>query len=272
MADTTHISWADATFNPWIGCTRISPACDHCYAATWGVRFGYEWGTKPVRTKAANWAKPRTWNREAAQSGKQRFVFCASLADVFDNQADPAWRADLFDLIEATPALTWLLLTKRIGNVGRLMDEIGRDRFPSNVGLGATFANQEEYDRDRMKLAVAGANGAAFTFGSFEPLLSPIIVDRHAFEPLLNPIIDNHAPDWVIVGGETGKDARPMHAAWVRSIRDQCEFSGRAFHFKQWGAFGEDGVRRGVKKNGRMLDGVVHDARPAPRVMMREAA
>ncbi|SOD00191.1 Phage protein Gp37/Gp68, partial [Rhizobium sp. AN5] len=121
MADSTNISWADMTFNPWIGCTRIAPACDGCYAAhlmetrmhraEWGGP-GKGNGTR-ARTSAANWRKPLAWNATAAKEGTRPFVFCASLADVFDNAIPEEWRRDLFDLIRATPHLVWLLLTKR---------------------------------------------------------------------------------------------------------------------------------------------------------------
>lgn len=242
MAENTKIEWADHTFNPWMGCTKVGPGCDNCYAeALMDTRYGrVEWGAgKPrVRTSPSNWAKPRKWNRDTPGA----FVFCSSLADVFDNEVSPVWRADLFDLIAATPNLTWLLLTKRIGNVGRMMDGIGLDRLPSNVGLGATMVNQAEYDRDRIKLAAAGANGAAFTFGSFEPLVGPIV-------------LDSSAPDWIIVGGESGPNARPMNLDWARSLRRQSAELGRVFNFKQVGG-------RTADKGGHLLDGKEYLARP----------
>ena len=133
MADQTNISWADMTFNPVIGCARVSPACDGCYAAhmmetrfgrvTWGGP-GKGVGTR-VRTSPANWRKPLAWNRASAASGTRPFVFCASLADVFDNQWQKEWRRDLFDLIGATPNLIWLLLTKRPQNIIKMCAESG---------------------------------------------------------------------------------------------------------------------------------------------------
>src|SRR5690606_6755409 len=117
------------------------------------------------------------------------YVFCASLADVFDNAWEPEWRADLFDLIAQTPRLTWLLLTKRPQNIVAMSMAAGG--LPKNAAIGATMVTQAEYDRDRMKLFdAAQIVQPAFTFGSFEPLLGPIILDRYA-------------PDWIIVGGET---------------------------------------------------------------------
>lgn len=240
MAENTKIEWADHTFNPWMGCTKVGLGCDNCYAeALMDTRYGrVKWGAgKPrIRTSASNWAKPRKWNRDTPGA----FVFCSSLADVFDNEVDPAWRADLFALIDDTPNLTWLLLTKRIGNVHRMVGAV-----PNNVAIGATMVNQDEYDRDRMKLrAVKNDFEPAFTFGSFEPLVGPII-------------LDNNAPDWIIVGGESGPNARPMDLDWARSLRRQSTELGRVFNFKQVGG-------RGADKGGHTLDGETYFARPNP--------
>lgn len=241
MGDTTKIEWADKTFNPWMGCTRVSPACDNCYAAEMmGTRYGrVRWGAGEPRVRTKDWSKPRKWNRDTPGA----FVFCASLADVFDNEVSPEWRADLFKLIDDTPNLVWLLLTKRIGNVFKMMDGI---RMPRNVAIGATMANQAEYDRDRMKLAeVRFALHPVFTFGSFEPLLGPVILDKNA-------------PDWIIVGGESGPNARPMSLDWARSLKRQSEELGRVFNFKQVGG-------RRADKGGHTLDGVTYFDRPAVR-------
>ncbi|KAB2676749.1 DUF5131 family protein [Brucella tritici] len=229
MAENSKIEWTDHTFNPWIGCTKVSPACDGCYAenlmqnrmgrVNWGA------GEDRQRTSEANWRKPLSWDRAAAASGKRTFVFCASLADVFDNEVDDRWRADLFGLINRTPHLTWLLLTKRIGNVRRMTDPMrGNPLLPSNAGIGATIVNQDEYDRDAPKLSdVKDCRGPLFTFVSMEPLLGPIKLDRHA-------------PDWVIVGGETDQGshkARHADPVWFRSIRDQARALHRTFFMKQ---------------------------------------
>jgi protein gp37 len=246
MGETTKIEWADHTFNPWIGCTKVSPACDNCYAAElMDNRYGRaKWGAGEARARTApsNWQQPRRWNKVAERDGTRPFVFCASLADVFDNEVDDDWRADLFKLIEGTPQLIWLLLTKRIGNVPRMMAALGYNEFPPNVAIGATMANQEEYDRDRMKLAWVSTAGALFTFGSFEPLLGPVILDKNA-------------PDWIIVGGESGKSARPMQLEWARSLQTQSVDLGRVFNFKQVGGRGSD-------KGGHTLDGATYFARP----------
>lgn len=245
MADHTKIEWADMTFNPWIGCTRVSPACDHCYAADMmDTRYGrVKWGAGEPRsrTSTANWRKPIQWDKAAEKSGTRPFVFCSSLADVFDNEVDPQWRADLFELIRNTPNLVWLLLTKRISNVERMIAEIGR--LPGNVAIGATMANQLEYSRDSWRLArIKAALAPLFTFGSFEPLLGPIQLDRNA-------------PDWVIVGGESGPNARYMDRLWAIGIKEDAERLGRVFNFKQNGGRTSD-------KGGHELDGETYFDRP----------
>jgi protein gp37 len=235
MGDTTKIEWCDKTFNPWVGCTKISPACDHCYAESWAKRAGSPelWNGKRRRTTPANWRKPLKWDREAAELGVRYRVFCASLADVFDNAAPLAWRTDLFRLIHETPNLDWQLLTKRIGNVPTMLRVLGDDALPQNVWLGSTVVNQDEADRDIPKLL---AVPAAVRFLSMEPLLGPVT---------LNPwLLSEHGRrhigaqpgiSWVIVGGESGANARPMNPVWVRSLRDQCAKARVAFFFKQHG-------------------------------------
>lgn len=245
----TSIGWTDFSFNPWVGCTKVSAACDNCYAEGWAKRAGRDvWGHgKPrQRTTEANWREPLKWNAAAKAAGIRKRVFCASLADVFDNEVEEHWRRDLFKLIEATPALTWLLLTKRIGNVAKMTDPMrGNPLLPRNVALGATMANQEEYDRDRFKLADAKrVCGPLFTFASLEPLLGPVI-------------LDSYAPDWIIVGGESGSVVRPMKVEWARSLRDQCARLKRSFFFKQWGG-------RTPDAGGKLLDGREHQEFPTP--------
>lgn len=247
MGENTKIEWADHTFNPWIGCTKVSPACDNCYAeALMDTRYGrVQWGAGEdrSRTAASTWRNPVKWNRDAIAAGTRPFVFCASLADVFDNEVDERWRQDLFDLIEATPALVWLLLTKRIGNVRRMTDPMRACRpIPANAAIGATMANQEEYDRDAPKLAATKDLGALFTFGSFEPLLGSIFMDEYA-------------PDWVIVGGESGQNARGMPLPWARSLHRQSVELNRVFNFKQVGG-------RTADKGGHELDGRTYFGRP----------
>lgn len=242
MSENTKIEWATHTFNPWEGCQKVGPGCDHCYAETRNARYAsgtaINWGPGAPRrrTSASNWAKPIAWNAAHdaffAEHGHRQRVFCASLADVFDNEVDPAWRMDLFSLIAKTPKLDWLLLTKRIGNVQKMSsgDGLMFDMLASRVWLGATIVNQDEADRDIPKLL---AVPAARRFLSMEPLLGAVD---------LTPMFEHRAEqwndtgvDWVIVGGESGPGARPMHPDWARDLRDQCATAGVPFLFKQWG-------------------------------------
>lgn len=233
MSENTAIAWAHDTFNPWEGCQKVGPGCDNCYAEARNARYGggvaANWGPGAPRrrTSPANWAKPVKWDREAAASGAPRRVFCASLADVFDNAAPKEWRADLAALILRTPHLTWMLLTKRIGNAGDMLSEMFPESVPANVWIGMTVVNQKEADRDWDHLnRIKHCYGVSRVFLSIEPMLAPI--DLSIFAGWL---------DWVIVGGESGPQARPIHPDWARQVRDFCALHGIAFFFKQWGEF-----------------------------------
>ena len=285
MAENTKIEWADHTFNPWIGCTKVGPGCDHCYAERqdrhrkW-TPAGWGDGAPRHRTSEANWEKPLRWDRDAERLGIRYRVFCASLADVFDNKVDPDWRADLFRLISQTPHLDWLLLTKRISNAKSMIDRAmtdghlrtaGAAPWPwPNVWLGATIVNQEEADRDIQKLLKIPAT---VHFLSMEPLLGPVDL---AFTDYSDGMIVEkmHDIDWVIVGGESGPHAREMRPNWARSIRDQCRQYSVPFLFKQWGEYAPsvsilDSYTRdlmfrvGKKKAGRELDGETFTEFPA---------
>jgi protein gp37 len=317
MSKNSKIEWTDHTFNPWEGCTKVGPGCDHCYAEVRNARYAggqsINWGpgVPRRRTSQSNWNKPLKWNKEAdaffAEHGRRQRVFCASLADVFDNEVDPQWRHDLFALIEATPNLDWLLLTKRIGNVNKLVDRSAFEACP-NIWLGATIVNQVEADRDIPKLLDIPVK---IRFLSMEPLLEAVSLRWLAGWPQNEPTIAQNPSgytdqydglrqlDWVIVGGESGPEARPMHPDWARSLRDQCEAAGVPYLFKQWGEWcprgpeslgypsvegvprlrmtdaGHDGQdlnssgnndvwmnRAGKKEAGRMLDGITHDGYP----------
>jgi protein gp37 len=279
----TGIEWADSTFNPWIGCTKVSPACDHCYAerdmakrlkvVQWGA------GQPRKRTSAANWKLPTQWNSkpfcqcsrcgwrgEASQADlcpqcndltldlARRRVFCASLADVFDNEVDAEWRDDLMGLIWSTPNLDWLVLTKRIGNVQRLLDELSgrplepgeRMVLPRNVWLGATICNQDEADRDIPKLLRVPAR---VRFLSIEPMLGAVNLNRIRDPDFrvtgsgLSGAGYQSRIDWIICGGESGPHARPMHPDWVRSLRDQCAAAGVPFFVKQLSSGGSKPIK-----------------------------
>lgn len=248
MGEGSKIEWCDHTFNPWTGCTKVSPACDNCYAETWAKRTGSPqlWNGERRRTSSTNWQAPVKWNRVAQRDGTRAKVFCASLADVFDNQVPERWRDDLWHRIDQTPHLDWLLLTKRPQNIAKMLPDprTGTPEWGNgwpNVWLGTTVENQEEADRRIPHLL---AVPAAKRFLSCEPLLGPVDLTAKAwrdcyieecggagkeFVPLINDI------DWVITGGESGPGARPMHPDWARSLRDQCQAAGVPFFFKQWG-------------------------------------
>lgn len=231
MAEATAIAWCDSTFNPWIGCTKVGPGCDHCYAEAldkrhrWGGATHWGSGVERKRTSEANWAKPLAWNRAREKDGKTHRVFCASLADVFDNDVPDEWRRDLWDLIETTPRLTWLLLTKRIGNALRMLrtnDWAASPRW--NVWLGATVVNQEEADRDIPKLL---ATPARVRFVSYEPALGP--VDWTKFPGI----------DWIIIGGESrqgGPLARRFKYEWAYQTITHARLIGARPFMKQTGS------------------------------------
>ncbi len=226
MAEST-IEWTDFTFNGWIGCTRVGPGCDNCYAAAQDRFRGWTpegWGSgKPrKRTSEANWKQPLRWNKAASVRNMRARVFCSSLADVFDNEVDHSWRVDLAKLIYTTPMLDWQLLTKRIGNAARMLQLMFPAGTPANVWVGATIVNREELLRDGPKLI---ATPASVRFWSAEPLLEDFgEVPRHLL------------PNWVIVGGESGSRARPMDLAWAESLVRQCEAGGARVFVKQLGA------------------------------------
>ena len=172
MAADSRIEWTHHTFNPWTGCQKVGPGCDHCYAEAWAKRTGIVlWGPQAKRrlTSDANWRKPMKWNREAPVTGKYR-VFTASLADVFDNRAPEGARERLWDLVRDTPNLLWIVLTKRIGNIPAMLPPDWGEGYP-NVVLGITVVDQEEADRDVPKLLRVPARWRAL---SMEPLLGPV--------------------------------------------------------------------------------------------------
>ena len=270
MGDITAIEWCDHTFNPWWGCSRVSPACRHCYADRDAQRYGHQvWRRHGPRRMLsdANWARPIKWNRDAQRAGVPAKVFCASMADVFEDHPDVAEpRERLWELIAATPWLVWQLLTKRPENITRMAP--WGDDWPDNVWAGTSVESQPWTERVEVLVQVP----AKVRFLSCEPMLGPVDLTRWmpagdarwrcsgclAFyagpwqetcpgcgrrgywcgshpgngRPGGQPL------SWVICGGESGPKARPMHPAWARQLRDQCDAAGVPFFLKQWGEWG----------------------------------
>ncbi len=270
MSDQTAIQWTDHTFNPWWGCARVSPACRFCYADTLAHRWGHElWRRHGPRRMMSdqNWAKPLRWNRDAERAGKPALVFCASMADVFEEHPEPdintqldAARIRLWNLIEQTPWLRWQLLTKRPENVQSMVP--WGDDWPSTVWLGVSTENQRYADE---RLPVLVGIPAKTRFISAEPLLGPVDLSRWLPVPFerdqrgywlygRDPFgadkrwLPGQTIGWVITGGESGAKHRPMEADWARFLRDQCTAAKVPFLFKQWGG-------RTSKAGGRELDG-----------------
>jgi protein gp37 len=229
LAEHSKIEWTDHTFNPWTGCTNVSPGCDHCYAEVWSKRSGQvRWGNYPRRrTTADYWKAPIVWNeRQAlflAAHGRRQRVFCASLADVFDNQVPVEWRMDLFKLIRSCPQLDWLLLTKRPQNISKMLpSDWGKGGYP-NVWLGTTAEDQERYNQRWKHLCIVPA---VVRFVSYEPAIGPLRING-----------DEVLPDWLICGGESGHSARPVSKSWVETVIADCRDLGIAPFFKQWGSY-----------------------------------
>ena len=265
MGFNSEISWTRDTFNPFWGCTQVSPACDHCYANTFAHRMGFDlWGPAAPRRFFGDkhWSEPVKWNRLAEREGKRRQVFCGSMCDVMETHKDAAMneqlneaRERLYQLIEQTEWLDWMLLTKRPQEYRKKLPRPWRSTPRPNVWLMTTVENEDYLWRaDELLKAPAAVYGL-----SIEPLLGPI--------QLPGAFLKLGGRGWVIVGGESGQSARKMQSQWVRDLRDQCVDRGVPFHFKQWGTFGvgPDGgelVRLGVEKAGRMLDGREWDEVP----------
>jgi protein gp37 len=221
MGAVTKIEWCDHTFNPWWGCTQVSPLCDHCYAMMLDVRWHKRahWGPGAPRRYFgdAHWREPLKWQRAAQTEGRRHRVFCASMADVFDNEADPAIRDRLWSLILRTPDLDWILLTKRIGNAPQMLPESWGAGYP-NVWL-LISVDQTGVERDVPKLLAIPAVVHGL---SIEPQLAPVSLG--GFTPQLQ---------WVINGGESGGGARPYHVEWARSLLAECRSAGTAIFIQK---------------------------------------
>ncbi len=317
MGANSKIEWTDHTFNPWRGCTKVAAGCANCYAERDAERFPDKlgiWGERGTRVVAAEstWKEPLKWNKAAAAAGERQRVFCASLADVFEDWSGPIhdsngnvliidqvgdWRflwpedeitraflrgehgkragtmndvrVKLFALIDATPNLDWLLLTKRPENIARMWcSHVNTDGSPPsklrrpNVWLGTSIATQEDADQNIPELLKC-RDLAPVLFVSAEPLLGPVefsdVTKRaDAVQQLGKKALAGI--DWLICGGESGPGARPMHPDWARSLRDQGTAAGVPFFFKQWGEWGPfDECMRSPKSMYAHRDGTISD-------------
>lgn len=268
MARNSAITWTHHTFNPWWGCWKISAGCDNCYASSFDHRLGgHHWGKEFPRRffGDAHWREPLAWNKDAAARGVRERVFCASMADVFEKRAGTAGaeldaaRERLWTLIQSTPALDWLLLTKRPEAMKNMLPWTRREPLLGaagpwpNVWLGTTVENASYVHRAN----TLREEPAAVRFISYEPALGPIA-----------DAIDLAGIHWIVCGDESGAGRRPADPAWFRALRDRCEHADVAFHFKQWAgepAAGIEGKRVSGKIHLPVLDGRVHAAFPEVR-------
>lgn len=242
----TKIEWTDTvlpngstvqgyTFNPWWGCAKVSEGCKNCYAESLDHRYGgAHWGLNVYRKFQSEkyWKGPVNWNLTALRQGHRAKVFCASMADLFEfNPALDDTRQRVFDLIEITPHLDWLLLTKRPENILDMLPRHWQNmsELPSNVWLGCTAENQERFDQRIKSLEkIKEYYPQTITFMSMEPLLGDINMQT---------IYGSGTLDWVIVGGESGPKARPMNPRWAWKIIATCLEWNIPVFFKQWGEY-----------------------------------
>jgi protein gp37 len=252
MGKETGIAWTDHTFNPWWGCTKVSPGCDNCYAETFDKRLGGgHWGKGVPRREFSDkhWAEPLKWNADAAKAGRLAKVFCASMADVMDDEAPIGARERLWALVDATPNLFWQLLTKRPHRYVRYLPE---DFKHLNVGLGFTAENQQFYNV-RMNAAIPGAKTLFPPTDGHQLYHRPVWV---SYEPALGPLTlrgQRWLPDWVIFGGETGHNRRPMEQSWAENLLAECRELGISFFMKQMSAATPDAAKEIIPAHLRVL-------------------
>jgi len=235
----TGIEWTQETHNPWTGCTKVSAGCLNCYAATLAQRnlrgdgFNVKWGKGQarIRNSAEYRSKPLAWEKKAKKTGQRIKVFAASMADVFDEEVDPCWRTDFWNVVRETPNLDWQVLTKRPQNILEMLPSDWEEGW-NNVWLGTSV---EDQTRAEERIPILSSIPAKVRFLSVEPLLGPVTLNLEKI-------------GWVICGGESGHGYRPMKPEWALSVRDQCVESKTPFFFKQWGTANK-------KFAGKLLEG-----------------
>ncbi len=238
---TTKIEWTDKTWNPITGCTKISQGCAHCYAEVMTRRLkamglpkysnGFEVTLhEECLEEPLQWRQPHT-------------IFVCSMSDLFHKDVPFSFVDKVMDTIHCTPQHRYQLLTKR---ADRMAEYFHSHNIPINAWLGVTV----EAVSSKPKIEYLRDLEAPIKFLSCEPLIEDL------------GILNLSGIDWVIVGGESGPQARPMKEAWALSIQEQCKLQGSAFFFKQWGTWGSDGIKRDKHKNGKLINGKVYQAMP----------
>lgn len=282
MSDHTSIEWTDTTWNPVTGCTKVSPGCDHCYAETMHERFHGKGSFAVVTRSEARLYRPLTWK-------KPRRVFVNSMSDLFHDDVPDSFIGRVWEVMAKTPHHTYQILTKRPGRMRALLNRQSLRDYLFNYGpwplrnvwLGVSVEDQKWSD---VRIPLLLDTPASVRWISAEPLLGPINLGAAALVPYereqggfwrygarsgVRREDKTWVPapaaqlDWVVVGGESGPGARPMHPGWARSLRDQCQRAGIPFLFKQWGAHDASGKRVGKGRAGRELNGRTHDEYPA---------
>src|SRR6266566_1599841 len=240
MSENSTIEWTNSTWNPVTGCTKISPGCAHCYAETFAERFRgvkghpYEQGFAlklwPNRIELPlHWKKPRR-------------IFVNSMSDLFHKEIPDKFIRRVFLTMELAKHHTFQVLTKRAERMEQWTNEnYTRSAWPKNVWLGVSVENQDY----SWRIAHLQHTPATIRFLSVEPLLGPLNLNKAVLQDV----------EWVIVGGESGPNARRMKPEWVIEIKQDCQRFGVPFFFKQWGTYDDNGKRVGKKAAGRMLEG-----------------
>lgn len=244
MSTQSRIEWTEQTWNPTVGCTKVSPGCKHCYAETMAWRLkamgvqGYENGFR-LTLMPERLAEP-------LERRKSTVYFVNSMSDLFHEKVPFDYIRRIFDVMAHAQQHTFQILTKRAERMAKFCSGID---VPANAWLGVSVENRKH---GVPRIDVLRTINAKVRFLSVEPLLEDL------------GVIDLEGIHWVIVGGESGPKARAMHKEWVDGVKRQCDQAEVAFFFKQWGTWGVDGQRRSKKANGRKYSGRVWDTMPTP--------
>jgi len=277
----TKIEWTEATWNPIIGCSKISPGCENCYAEKMAGRLSNIVSTAHyLRVVEQNVSAPfvhrglQIWNGQThfvesaldkpLKRKKPTMYFVCSMGDLFHESVPFEWIDKVMAVIAQTPQHTFQILTKRADRMNKYFERSEYDfgyKITPNIWLGVTVENQEQADK---RIPILLEIPAAIRFVSIEPMLGQIYLTdfENPFYNYIDKTENINSIDWVICGGETGTKARPMHPDWVRSLRDQCKETNTPLFFKSWGEYapfthekGFEMVKVGKKKSGNLIDG-----------------